>query len=63
MRGAKAKELLTGLGTRDIGLSHAAFDALPPSHAVEYLRELLIHYGMPPERDRQLAALERWLAT
>lgn len=62
MRGAKAKELLTGLGTRDVGLSHEALDALPASRAVEHLRELLIHHGMLPDRDRQLAAFERWLA-
>ncbi|MET3174609.1 UNVERIFIED_ORG: RNA polymerase subunit RPABC4/transcription elongation factor Spt4 [Arthrobacter sp. UYCu721] len=59
MRGAKAKELLTRLGTRDIALSHEAFDALPGSRSVEYLRELLIHHGMLPDRDRQLAAFEQ----
>jgi hypothetical protein len=63
MRGARAKELLTGLGTRDIALSHESFDALPGSRSVEYLREMLIHHGMLPDRDRQLAAFERWLAT
>lgn len=62
MRGAKAKALLTGLGTRDIALSHEAFDALPGSRSVEYLRELLIHHGMLPDRHRQLAAFEQWLA-
>jgi hypothetical protein len=63
MRGANTKELLTGLGTRAIALSHEAFDALPGSRSVEYLREMLIHHGMLPDRDRQLAAFERWLAT
>jgi hypothetical protein len=61
MRGTRAKALLTGLGSRDIGLSHEAFDALPASRAVEHLRELLVHHGMLPDRDRQLAAFERWL--
>lgn len=60
-RGTHAKDLLTGLGTRDIAISHAALDALPQSRAVEYLRELLVHHGMLPYRDRQLAAFERWL--
>lgn len=63
MRGIRAKELLTGLGTRDLALTHEAFDALPGSLSVEYLREMLIHHGMLPDRDRQLAAFERWLAT
>lgn len=63
MRGTRAKELLTGLGTRGVGLSHEAFDALPGSRAVEYLRELLIHHNMLPPRDRQLATFERWLAS
>jgi hypothetical protein len=63
MRGANTKELLTGLGTRSIALTHEASDALPASRSVEYLREMLIHHGMLPDRDRQLAAFERWLAT
>lgn len=63
MRGAKAKELLTGLGTGDIELTHESFDALPESRAVEHLREMLIHHGMLPDRDRELAAFQRWLET
>ncbi len=61
MRGANTMDLLTGLGNRTIALTHESFDALPRS--VEYLRELLIRHGMLPDRDRQLAAFERWLAT
>ncbi|OUM44446.1 site-specific recombinase [Arthrobacter agilis] len=63
MRGAKTRYLLEGLGTRTIALTHEAFDALPGSRSVEYLRELLIHHGMLEDRDRQLAAFERWLTT
>jgi hypothetical protein len=63
MRGTNTKELLTGIGTRDLALSHKACDAFPASRSVEYLRELLIHHGMLPDRDRQLAAFEQWLAT
>lgn len=62
LRGANTKELLTGLGTRTIALTHESFDALPASRSVEYLREMLIHHGMFPDRDRQLSAFERWLA-
>lgn len=61
MRGSHAKALLAGIGSREINLSHDAFDALPPSKAVEYLREVLTHHQMIPARDRQLAAFERWL--
>lgn len=61
VRGANTKELLTGLGTRSIALTHESFDALPASRSVEYLRELLVHHGMLPDRDRQLAAFEAWL--
>lgn len=63
MRGANTNELLTGLGTRSIALTHESFDALPASRSVEYLREMLIHHGMLPDRDRQLAAFEQWLVT
>ena len=61
MRGTNTKELLTGLGSRSIALTHESFDALPASRSVEYLRELLVHHGMLPERDRQPAAFEAWL--
>ena len=60
-RGIGASALLTRLGTRELAISHEAFDALPASNAVEHLRETLTHHGMLPPRDRQLAAFERWL--
>jgi hypothetical protein len=64
MRGANTNELLTGHGTRSIALTQESFDALPASRSVEYLREILVHNSMlpDPDRDRQLAAFERWLA-
>lgn len=60
-RGIEAHSLLTRLGTRELAMSHEAFDTLPASNAVEHLRETLTHHGMLPPRDRQLAAFERWL--
>lgn len=60
-RGIGAHSLLTQLGTRELTISHEAFDALPASNAVEHLRETLTHHGMLPPRDRHLAAFERWL--
>ena len=62
-RGTAATGLLAGIGARNIALIHEAFDALPTSRAVEFLRELLVHHNMLPERDRHLAAFERWLDT
>ena len=55
--------LLAGIGARDIALTHEAFDALPQSKGVEFLRELLVHHSMLPGRDRHLATFERWLNT
>ena len=60
-RGIGASALLTRLGTRELTISHEAFDALPASNAVEHLRETLTHHGMLPPRDRHLATFERWL--
>ena len=48
-RGTTAAALLADIGTRSIALSHDAFDTLPTSRAVEFLRELLVHHNMLPE--------------
>ncbi|MFR9802652.1 hypothetical protein ACL02T_10155 [Pseudonocardia sp. RS010] len=54
-------QLLRGLGTGSIELSHEALDALPAGRTVEYLRALLVtHHALPP-RDRRLATFQRWL--
>jgi hypothetical protein len=42
--------------------SHAALDAVGTSRAVEYLRCLLVRYGVLPPRDRRLADFQRWAA-
>lgn len=52
MRGHQAHELLIRLGTRELDLTHDAFDALPPTRAVAHLREILAHHGILAERDR-----------
>ncbi|MBC7594852.1 MAG: site-specific recombinase [Kineosporiaceae bacterium] len=62
-RSKAANGLLAGLGARDISLTHLAFDALPQSKGVEFVRELLVHHSILPERDRHLATFERWLDT
>ena len=45
-----------------IPCSHAALDALGADRAVEYLRCLLVRYGVLPPRDRRLADFQRWAA-
>ena len=43
-------------------MSHAALDAAGTDRAVEYLRCLLIRYGVLPTRDRRLADFQCWAA-
>ena len=63
MRGTKARELLSKLGTRELELTPEAFDALPISTAASHLREILIHNRlMVAPDDHYLAIFERWLA-
>jgi len=62
MRQPATAALLTLLGTRELQLSHDAFDAMPPSKAVEHLREMLVAHRMMLDRgDRYLARFEQWL--
>ncbi len=43
-----------------IPCSHATLDAAGTDRAVEYLRCLLVRYGVLPPRDRRLADFQRW---
>ena len=62
MRQPATAELLTLIGTRELQLSHEAFDAMPPSRSLEHLREMLVSHRMMPDRgDRYLARFEQWL--
>ena len=45
-----------------IPCSHAGLDAAGADRAVEYLRCLLVRYGVLPPRDRRLADFQRWAA-
>jgi len=57
-----ARPLLVALGDRTLKLSHEAFDELPPSTAVEHLREMLIHHRILPHRGNpHLVRFESWL--
>jgi hypothetical protein len=61
-RSAITRETLQGLAHSRIPCSHAAVDALEADRAVEYLRCLLVRYGVLPPRDRRLADFQRWAA-
>ncbi|WP_149482028.1 phage integrase family protein [Mycolicibacterium sp. P1-18] len=62
MRNADTANLLAQVGARELQLSHAAFDALPPSRNVEHLREMLVHHRMMPSRgDPIMVRFEAWV--
>jgi integrase len=53
-------ERIRAIATGEIPLTHEGLDTLAMSNGREHLRELLITHGVLPERDRYLAAYERW---
>ena len=61
-RSAIARETLRDLAQDRMPCSHAALDAAGADRAVEYLRLLLVRYGVLPHRDRRLADFQRWAA-
>jgi hypothetical protein len=61
-RSAITRETLRDLAHGRISCSHAALDAAGAHRAVEYLRSLLVRYGVLPPRDRRLADFQRWAA-
>lgn len=64
MRLPAPRALLDKIGDRSLALDHTAFDALPPSPAVEHLREMLTHHHILPSRgDVRLARFASWLDT
>jgi hypothetical protein len=62
-RSAITRQTLRDLAHGRIPRSHAALGAAGTSRAVEYLRCLLVRYGVLPPRDRRLADFQRWAAT
>ncbi|MDP9094861.1 MAG: recombinase XerD [Actinomycetota bacterium] len=60
-RNPKVDQLLRGIGDGTILLTHDGFDDAAPSPAREHIRELLVHHGLLPRRDPDLASFERWL--
>jgi integrase len=57
-----AANLLQGLGSGQIALTHEAFHQLQPWRAAAHLRELLMSGGLLPVVDKQICLFERWLA-
>jgi hypothetical protein len=53
-------ERVRALATGEVPITHDGLDTLAMSNGREHLRELLIAHGVLPERDRYLAAYERW---
>jgi hypothetical protein len=53
-------ERVRAIATGAVPLTHDGLDTLVMSNGREHLRELLIAHGVLPERDRYLAAYERW---
>jgi len=56
-----AADLLRGLGSGEIPLTHDAFRTLQPWRAAAHLRELLMACGLLPVVDKQILLFERWL--
>jgi hypothetical protein len=61
-RSATTRTILQDLAHGRIPCSHAGLDAAGADRAVEYLRCLLVRYGVLPTRDRRLADFQRWAA-
>lgn len=63
MRGKKTRELLSSIGSRELPLTHDAFDQLNTSTAAGHLRALLMHHRMLPERGNDhVHRFEQWIA-
>ena len=61
-RSVISAQILQDLAHGRLPCSHAALDAAGADRAVEYLRCLLVRYGVLPPRDRRLADFQRWAA-
>ena len=59
--GPHARDLLRGLATGAVGLTHAALDEVAPRLAGEHLRALLVAVDLLPARDECLARFDRWV--
>jgi hypothetical protein len=53
---------IRAIATGQVSLTHDGIDQLPASTGREHLRDLLVAHHVLPDRDRTLAAYERWAA-
>jgi len=60
-RRSAGPKTLHDMALSKIAISHEALDGLPPSHAVEYLRDLLVATGVLPAREPYLEGLTAWV--
>jgi hypothetical protein len=61
-RNQQVLELLGGITSGAILLTHEGLTAAGTGRHVNHLRSLLQHHGLLPERDEYLAGFEVWLA-
>jgi hypothetical protein len=61
-RSGITRTIMQDLAHGRLPCSHAALDTAGTGRAVEYLRCLLVRYGVLPPRDRRLADFQRWAA-
>lgn len=62
LRRPSVVDLLSGISTGAIDLTHDGLSATESSPRVDHLRRILQHHGLLPERDEHLAQFETWLA-
>lgn len=61
-RSPRVQELLIGLASGEIPLTHQGLDEAGTDKATNHLRSLLEHAGILAARDEPLAQFERWLS-
>jgi hypothetical protein len=61
-RSPRVQELLRGLASGTIPLTHPGLDGAGSDKAVNHLRSMLEHAGLLAARDEPLARFERWLS-
>lgn len=63
-RNPQVQELLRGLGSAAIPMTHVGLDAFPTEgRHVGHLRAILVAHGALPARDKWAAVFERWIDT
>ena len=55
------QQILRALGTGEVPLTHDGLSTLSPWRSVTHVRDLFMHSGVLPHRDRHLLLFQRWL--